>query len=103
MKKKKTNNTHYYTNRCELPLKSGNGIISTSLLQDDKSNVLEYSLAYINHRICIKDNGRVIGYDNAHGKHHRHIMGHYELVEFISYKDTVNRFEKEWREYHEKK
>lgn len=34
--------------------------------------VVRYSLAYINPRLCVVDNGRVLGYDNSHDYHHRH-------------------------------
>jgi hypothetical protein len=47
-----------------------------------------YNLAYINHVICGVDNGRVVGYDNAHGYHHRHLMGHVGPIEFVSYEDV---------------
>jgi hypothetical protein len=52
-----------------------------------------YNLAYINHVICGVDNGRVVGYDNAHGYHHRHLMGHVAPIEFVSYEDVEERFE----------
>jgi hypothetical protein len=61
------------------------------------------NLAYINHRVCGVDNGRVVGYDNAHGYHHRHLMGQVEPIEFSSYEDVEERFEldylamKEWK------
>ena len=35
------------------------------------------------------DNGRVLGYDNNHGHHHRHFMGQVEAVEFESYEATA--------------
>jgi hypothetical protein len=38
------------------------------------------------------DNGRVIGYDNAHGYHHRHFMGQLEHLEFRTYEDLNCRF-----------
>lgn len=98
--RKQTNKSTYYADRCEIPQKKGNGILSFSILQDESGRVLEYSFAYINHKICSKDNGRVIGYDNAHGQHHRHVMGVYELVDFISFEDTQEKFEREWKEYH---
>jgi hypothetical protein len=45
-------------------------------------------------RYCCKlDNGRVVGYDNAHGYHHRHLMGHVAPIEFVSYEDVEERFE----------
>jgi Family of unknown function (DUF6516) len=63
--------------------------------------VVKYSLAYINHRRCPLDNGRVLGYDNNHGRHHRHYMGDVEEVDFRGYEQLVNRFQSEvyelWR------
>ncbi|MDE3187335.1 MAG: transcriptional regulator [Acidobacteriota bacterium] len=54
--------------------------------------VTSYSLAYINLKLFPGDNGRVLGYDNSHGYHHRHFMGKVEPVEFISYSALVERF-----------
>jgi len=53
---------------------------------DAAGQVRRYYLAYINHGICGVDNGRVVGYDNVHGYHHRHLMGHVEPIEFVSYR-----------------
>lgn len=39
--------------------------------------------------------GRVIGYDNSHGDHHRHFKGHIEQVEYISFPDIEARFARE--------
>jgi hypothetical protein len=60
--------------------------------------VTRYNLAYINHAICQGDNGRVLGFDNAHGYHHRHFMGNVEAVEFESYAAIAERFQQEWLE-----
>lgn len=60
--------------------------------------VVAYNLAYINRRICRVDHGRVLGYDNSHGYHHRHFMGKTEPVEYFSYDALVERF---YRELHE--
>ncbi len=57
--------------------------------------VVKYSLAYINARICDADNGRVLGYDNTHGHHHRHFMGQVEEIEFHGYEALVTKFERE--------
>jgi len=69
--------------------------------------VIKYSLAYINTRVCGVDNGRVLGYDNSHGEHHRHVMGRVEPVEFSSYEKLVDRFQAEveeiWRQDGKKK
>jgi hypothetical protein len=54
--------------------------------------VVHYSLAYIYHRVCGVDNGRVLGYDNSHDYHHRHFMGAVEPVQFESYEAVAKRF-----------
>lgn len=63
--------------------------------------VVRYSLAYINPRISGVDNGRVLGYDNSHGHHHRHSMGQISSVKFSSYEALLERFLEEivelWR------
>jgi len=51
---------------------------------------------YINHNIHAGDNGRVVGYDNAHDGHHRHYFGAVEPIEFVSFEDTEERFEQDW-------
>ncbi len=63
---------------------------------DHKGGVIRYSLAYINHAIYAGDNGRAIGYDNAHGYHHCHRMGVVTPVEFVSFEDTEERFQQDW-------
>ncbi|SMM97962.1 hypothetical protein SPONL_1700 [uncultured Candidatus Thioglobus sp.] len=52
--------------------KRGGGVISVQAWADDKQQVVKYAIAYINHQIYAEDNGRVIGYDNAHNFHHKH-------------------------------
>lgn len=65
------------------------------------SEVIKYSLAYINPRICGLDNGRVLGYDNSHGPHHRHFMGQISSMDFPGYEALLDRFQREvselWR------
>jgi hypothetical protein len=82
--------------------KKRNGILKFLVSTDEKSNLVRYSLTYINTNICNEDNGRVLGYDNDHGYHHRHYMGVEEKVDFVSFEDIKNRFEIEWREIHDK-
>jgi hypothetical protein len=60
-------------------------------------------LAYINHLIYSGDNGRVVGYDNAHDGHHRHYLGKVEPVEFVNFEDTETRFENDWLGLRDKK
>ena len=58
--------------------------------------VTRYNPAYINHRLYAGDNGRVVGYDNAHDGHHRHYFGVVEPVDFVSFEDIEERFEQDW-------
>jgi len=79
-----------------LSKKRGNGILRREVWVDSKGKVVRYNLAYINHDIFQGDNGRVLGYDNAHGVHHRHYRGKVEAVEFQSFGNIEERFEAEW-------
>lgn len=86
-------------NRFELKAKSGGGILSYEVcghVDKGRTVVTRYNLAYINHSIYSGDNGRVLGFDNAHDYHHRHHMGEIEAVEFVSYDATLERFQQEW-------
>lgn len=69
--------------------------------------VVQYSLAYINPRICAADNGRVLGYDNSHHRHHRPYLGRTRAIEFSDYESLVEQFENEvkdlWRREDEEK
>ena len=62
--------------------------------------VVKYNITYINYHVYQKDNGRVLGYDNAHNYHHKHFFGEISPVEdFTSYEDLLQRFEEEIKEY----
>lgn len=75
----------------------GNGRLRREVWVDDRTNqVVRYNLAYINHRLCAADNGRVVGYDNAHDGHHRHYFGSIEPVHFRSFEETEAMFEADW-------
>lgn len=87
--------------RFELKQKSGGGLLSYEVWgyqERGKTVVTRYNLAYINHSICHVDNGRVLGFDNAHDYHHRHYMGEVTAVEFISYEATLETFQQQWLE-----
>jgi hypothetical protein len=58
----------------------------------EDGQVVAYSLAYINLKLCPVDNGRVLGYDNSHDYHHRHFMGEMEAVDFTTYAALAERF-----------
>jgi len=84
-----------------LKANKGGGILSFEVwgyVQDGRTVVTRYNLAYINLLICQKDNGRVLGFDNAHDYHHRHYMGKVAPVEFVSYEKTLEQFQEEWQE-----
>ena len=74
----------------------GNGLLRREVWVDKDGRITRYNLAYINHDVSQADNGRVIGYDNAHGFHHRHYFGLVEAVEFVSFEDVEQRFERDW-------
>lgn len=76
--------------------KRGNGKLRREIWVDKKGKVVRYNLAYINHQLFQGDNGRVIGYDNAHGVHHRHYFGEIGPVDFVSFEDIEERFEADW-------
>lgn len=85
-----------------IPIKQGNGILRYTVNTDVKGNIVRYSLAYINPYLSTADNGRVLGFDNCHGYHPRHYMGKEENINFNTYEEIAERFDKEWRALHEK-
>lgn len=88
----------------KIPDKKGNGQIRIQYqIHPETGKVVTYSMAYINHAICTVDNGRVIGYDNAHGQHHKHDMGEYIPVEFESLEKTFQLFEEQWQTHLKKR
>ncbi len=83
-----------------LKVSNGGGLLSYEVwgyVQDGKTVVTKYNLAYINQLICQKDNGRVLGFDNAHDYHHRHYMGKVTPVQFVSYEQMLEQFQAEWQ------
>ena len=76
--------------------KRGNGLLRREVWVDARGRVTRYNLAYINHALHSGDNGRVIGYDNAHGSHHKHFFGKVEPVVFVSFEDIEAHFEQDW-------
>ena len=79
-----------------IPRKRGNGQLRREVWVGPDGSVSRYNLAYVNPTIHARDNGRVVGYDNQHGFHHRHWMGEVSPVDFISYEDIEERFEADW-------
>lgn len=86
--------------RYSLSKKRGGGIIKIEAWEDVSGIVVKYNIAYINHALYQGDNGRVLGYDNAHDYHHKHELGIiYPIDDFVSYENIVERFEAELKEY----
>ncbi|NYH07634.1 toxin-antitoxin system TumE family protein [Pseudomonas moraviensis] len=98
--KKKEPRLERFDDSFVIPDKKGNGQIRIQYLKNaETGQVITYSMAYINATICPVDNGRVIGYDNAHGEHHKHDMGVYVPVEFESLERTLELFQDQWHQY----
>ena len=86
-----------------LSRKQGNGILRREVWVNRQGEVVRYNLAYINHEISQADNGRVVGYDNAHDFHHRHFMGKVSTVEFENFDAIEAQFEQDWIKFRRKK
>jgi hypothetical protein len=70
----------------------GTGLIREEVWVDGTGEVGRYNLAFINHFMTRKDNGRVLGYDSAHGEPHRHFYGVVETIKPESYDVLFERF-----------
>jgi len=84
--------------RCRL----GKGLIREEVWQDSTGKVVRYNLAFINPWLSRRDNGRVLGYDNRHGRHHRHYAGSQQAFRFTSYERLIAHFLSEVRELRER-
>lgn len=73
----------------------GAGILREEVWVDAREEVVRYNLAFLLPHLFYRDNGRVLGYDNAHGVHERHFMGKVERTEFTHYSKTSDRFYQE--------
>ena len=74
----------------------GGGMLRREIWVDRRGRVVRYNLAYVNHLIYAGDDGRVLGYDSAHGRLHRHYRGKVTTVRFESFEQIEARFQKEW-------
>jgi hypothetical protein len=71
---------------------AGDGSIREEMWEDVDGNVVRYNLAFINFHLYSHDNGRVLGYDTAHGHLHRHFAGTVEMIESATYREIQDRF-----------
>jgi hypothetical protein len=70
----------------------GIGISREEVWVDSKGEVIRYNFALILPHKLARDNGRVLGFDNAHGVHERHFMGEVSEVRFEGFIETSKRF-----------
>jgi hypothetical protein len=82
--------------RFYLSRSKGGGVLRREIWVDGRGRVVRYNLAYINHQIYAGDDGRVLGYDCAHGHHHRHYKGKVTTVRFDGFEQIEARFQREW-------
>jgi CHASE1-domain containing sensor protein len=82
--------------RLYLSKANGGGIVRREIWIDGQDRVVRYNLAYINPLIYSGDNGRVVGYDSAHGHHHRHYKGKVAVVSLSSFEQIEAQFQREW-------
>jgi len=85
--------------RYTLSKRKGGGMIRIEAWEGSDGVIVKYNIAYINHNLCQEDNGRVLGYDNAHDYHHKHLLGKVSPINFINYEKLVEQFEQEIKGY----
>lgn len=96
---KKNNYIKVVNEQYVLPQNLGAGLIKFEAWELD-NEIVKYNMVYINKSIYPNDNGRVLGYDNAHNFHHKHYFGEiFELDDFINYQDLVSRFKVDIKEF----
>jgi hypothetical protein len=71
---------------------AGDGLIREEVWKDVGGNVVRYNLAFINFHLFAGDNGRVLGFDTAHGRAHRHFAGVVEVIKPAQYDEIYDRF-----------
>jgi hypothetical protein len=73
----------------------GIGILREEVWVDERGEVVRYNLALLLPHLFRADNGRVLGFDNAHGAHERHEFGEVSLFDYQSYPATAEQFYRE--------
>ncbi len=71
---------------------SGDGLIREERWEDEDGNTVRYNLAFINFHLFPRGNGRVLGYDTAHGRVHRHFAGKVEAIASAPFQVISARF-----------
>jgi len=73
----------------------GIGILREEVWVDTLGKVIRYNLAFLLPHRFPSDNGRILGFDNAHTIHERHFMGNATRVSFTHDPATARRFFRE--------
>ena len=73
----------------------GIGVLREEVWVNEDDKIVRYNLAFLLPHVTAVDNGRVLGFDNAHGVHERHFMGAVEPTEFDHYLTMAKRFYRE--------
>jgi hypothetical protein len=73
----------------------GIGILREEVWVNAQGNVMRYNLAFLLPHRFQADNGRILGFDNAHSIHERHFMGNATKTSFTNYAATARRFFRE--------
>ena len=101
LKDGKPQETLLHSEQKSIPARRGGGTLKFAWYgfvdKTGRQVITRYSLAWINPILFVGDNGRVLGFDNAHGFHHRHFMGVVEAVEYSNFEATFDRFVSEWQ------
>jgi hypothetical protein len=71
---------------------AGDGLIREEVWKDADGKVVRYNLAFINLHLFAADNGRVLGYDTAHGQTHRHYAETVQPILPAEYSEVLERF-----------
>jgi hypothetical protein len=88
---------HYDITEAYLGGKRKLPLLKEEIWRNADGGVTRYSLAYIDPELFAGDNGRVLGYDNAHGLHHRHLRGQQTEYRFRGFERLLRQFEAEVR------
>ncbi len=68
------------------------GMVRFEAWMDGSGKIVRYNMAFVHHLVCQVDNGRVLGYDNAHSFHERHFLGQASTAVFVSFAATLQHF-----------
>jgi hypothetical protein len=74
---------------------TGVGILREEVWVDGNNRIARYNLAFLVPHLTSRDNGRILGFDNAHDFHERHFMSEVSIVPFRGYRRTAERFYRE--------